>query len=138
LALRRRPCGGWRQTAPMLRWLKTVVASVRGKGAALIASGGDQEDVPEAFGLRVERALLRRRKGLDGIEIGGPASSSEMSLVGARGCWPGGVRRGGGVSLVCGSCTEREKASVESGRPGLRVSTAGGERERANGRNRRH
>jgi hypothetical protein len=23
-----------------------------------------------------------------------------------------GVRRGGGVSLVCGSCTEREKASV--------------------------
>jgi hypothetical protein len=27
------------------------------------------------------------------------------------------------VSLVCGSCTEREKASVESGRPGLRVST---------------
>ena len=24
MALRRRPCGGWRQTAPMLRWLKTV------------------------------------------------------------------------------------------------------------------
>ena len=35
------------------------------------------------------------------------------------------------MSLVCGSCTEREKASVESGRPGLRVSTTGGERERA-------
>ena len=32
------------------------------------------------------------------------------------------------MSLVCGSCTEREKASVESGRPGLRVSTTGGER----------
>jgi hypothetical protein len=27
--------------------------------------------------------------------------------------WPGGVRREGGVSLVCGSCTEREKASVD-------------------------
>ena len=48
--LRRRPCGGWRQTALMLRWLKTVVVSVQGKGAALIASGGDQEDVPEALG----------------------------------------------------------------------------------------
>jgi hypothetical protein len=35
---------------PMLRWLKTVVVSDRGKGAALIASGGDQEDVPEALG----------------------------------------------------------------------------------------
>jgi hypothetical protein len=52
--------------------------------------------------------------------------------------WPGGARREDGVILVCGSCTEREKASVESGRPGLRVSFTGGERERANGRNRRH
>ena len=25
------------------------------------------------------------------------------------------------MSLVCGSCTEREKASVERGRPGLRA-----------------
>ena len=40
-------CGGWRQTALMLRWLKTVVVSVQGEGA-LDASGGDQEDVPEA------------------------------------------------------------------------------------------
>jgi hypothetical protein len=52
--------------------------------------------------------------------------------------WPGGARREGGVSLVCGSGTEREKASVESGRPGLRVSSTGGERERADGGNRRH
>ena len=28
--------------------------------------------------------------------------------------WPGGARRRGGVILVCGSCTEREKASVET------------------------
>jgi hypothetical protein len=42
------------------------------------------------------------------------------------------------VILICGSCTEREKASVDIGRPGLRVSFTGGERERANGRNRRH
>jgi len=60
---------------------------------------------------------------------------------GPGGCpdyWLGGARREGGVILVCGSGTEREKASIESGRPGLRVSTTGGERERANGRNRRH
>ncbi len=86
MALRRRPCGGGRQTALMLRWLKTVVASVQGKGAALIASGGDQEDVPERVrpSFWVGRALLRRRKGLDGIEIGGPASSFETSLAAAR------------------------------------------------------
>jgi hypothetical protein len=46
---------------PVLRWLKTVVVSDREK-ARLIASGGDQEDVPEALGLRVARALLKRRK----------------------------------------------------------------------------
>jgi hypothetical protein len=28
--------------------------------------------------------------------------------------WPGGARREGGVILVCGSCTEREKASVDT------------------------
>jgi hypothetical protein len=28
--------------------------------------------------------------------------------------WPGGTRRRGGVSLVCCSCTEREKASVDT------------------------
>ena len=32
---------------PVLRWLKTVVVSDREK-ARLIASGGDQEDVPES------------------------------------------------------------------------------------------
>ena len=57
-----------------------------GKRLGLTRSGGDQEDVPEALGplVRVGRALLRRRKGLDGIKIGGPASSSETSLAGSR------------------------------------------------------
>ena len=32
----------------VLRWLKTVVVSDRGKGV-LDASGGDQEDVPESI-----------------------------------------------------------------------------------------
>ena len=30
--------------------------------------------------------------------------------------WPRGARRAGGVSLVCGSCTEREKASADTRR----------------------
>ena len=83
------------------------------------------------------RALLRRRNTVDGIETGGLDLSLGMGLVAARDCWPGGARREGGVILGCGSCTEREKASDESGRPGLRVSLTGGERERANGGNRR-
>jgi hypothetical protein len=55
-----------------------------GKRLGLTQSGGDQEDVPESARPEVERALLRRRKGLDGIKIGGPASSSETSLAGSR------------------------------------------------------
>jgi hypothetical protein len=45
--------------------------------------------------------------------------------------WPGGVRRIGGVSLVCGSCTEREKASVDTAAGA--VGPKGRERERAEG-----
>ena len=70
----------------MLRWLKTVVVSDREK-ARSIASGGDQEDVPEAPGpgtpgraCAVEASKLI----LDGIEIGGPGISLEMSLAGAH------------------------------------------------------
>jgi hypothetical protein len=50
--------------------------------------------------------------------------------------WPGGARREGGVSLVCGSGTEREKASVDMA-TGV-AGPKGRERERADGRNRRH
>ena len=92
-----------------------------GKGAVVIASGGDQEDVPEALGRGdpVGRALLRRRNSETASKPGvlaSPSGSAWRIPV----CWPGGARRRGGVSLVCGSCTEREKASVDSGRPGLR------------------
>ena len=47
---------------PVLRWLKTVVVSDREK-ARLVASGRDQEDVPESAqpGCRGGCALLRRR-----------------------------------------------------------------------------
>ena len=51
-------------------------------------------------------------------------------LGGCPRCWPGGVRRRGGVILVCGSCMEREKASVDT-RPSGVAGHTGRERERA-------
>ncbi len=47
--------------------------------------------------------------------------------------WPGGARHRGGVSLVCCSRTEREKASVDTVRPlkWVCMSPPVGERERA-------
>jgi hypothetical protein len=47
--------------------------------------------------------------------------------------WPGGVRRKGGVSPVCGICTEHGKANTESLPGGL----GGWERESVDGGNRR-
>jgi hypothetical protein len=69
----------------MLRWLKTVVVSVQGEGV-LDASGGDQEDVPEAlvgcarWACAVEASISRSV----GIEIEGSELFLEMSLAGAR------------------------------------------------------
>ena len=40
--------------------------------------------------------------------------------------WPGGARREGGVILVCGSCMEREKASVDMAARGGRPRVARG------------
>jgi hypothetical protein len=123
---------------PVLRWLKTVVVSDRGK-ARLIASGGDREDVPESvrpgcpgWACAVEASLAKsrwhRKRGVWLFSRDEPGGRSDY--------WPGGARREGGVSLVCGSGTEREKAGVDTatGVAGLQ----GRERERANGGNRRH
>jgi len=105
---------------PVLRWLKTVVVSDRGKGV-LDASGGDQEDVPESARSRVlgwvcvvEASLSKlrwhRKRGVCFVLRDEPG--------GCPGYWPGGARRRGGVILVCGSGMEREKASGESVDPG--------------------
>ena len=70
---------------PVLRWLKTVVVSDREK-ARLIASGGDQEDVPESVGSGLPglACAVEASKISDGIEIGGPCLPSEMSLADIR------------------------------------------------------
>ena len=55
----------------------------------------------------------------------GAPGADEVSLADTR-YWPGGARRRGGVSLVCGSCAEREKA-----RPDTAASAAVGGSARA-------
>jgi len=124
----------------MLRWLKTVVVSDPEK-ARLTRQVGTRKTFQKAPGPRnlgwvcaVEASLAKLRW----HQKRGVWLFSRDEPGGCPDYWPGGARREGGVSLVCGSGTEREKASVESGRPGLRVSSTGGERERADGGNRRH
>ena len=123
---------------PVLRWLETVVVSDREK-ARSIASGGDQEDVPEAPGpgplgraCAVEASLAQTEVA---SKAWGLAVPSRRAWRGPD-YWPGGARREGGVSLVCGSGTEREKASADmaTGVAGLQ----GRERERAEAETRRH
>jgi len=104
----------------VLRWLKTVVVSDRGEGA-LDASGGDQEDVPESVWPGCPGAGVRCWGVVSKIEVASKAGG--LAVLPWRAWrvpddWPGGARREGGVSLVCGSGTEREKASVESVDPG--------------------
>jgi hypothetical protein len=43
--------------------------------------------------------------------------------------WPGGVRHAGGVSLVCGFCTERGKARADTANPHREGGVRRGERE---------
>src|ERR1035441_2548640 len=121
LALQRRPTGAGAKP-PDAALAEDRRGERSGKGAVVIASGGDQEEVPEAlsWGDLVGRALLRRRNSETASKPGvlaSPSGSAWRIPV----CWPGGARRRGDVSLVCGSCTEREKASDETGRPGLRA-----------------
>jgi hypothetical protein len=105
----------------------------------LIASGGDQEDVPEASAREPGgRALLRRREHKRGWHRKrGVWLFSRDEPGGRPDYWPGGARREGGVSLVCGSGTEREKACADTAIP-VGDALRGRERERAEAENRRH
>jgi len=116
----------------VLRWLKTVVVSDRAKGAQ-DASGGVQEDVPEAIGWEsrpivvIEASKLVRRCQNQGSSILPWDGAWRVSAD-----WPGGTRRRGGVSLDCCSRAEREKASVDSSGRSLGLcSHPAGMRERA-------
>jgi hypothetical protein len=124
----------------MLRWLKTVVVSDPEKARLMRQVGTrktfQKHPVRGSSGwVCVGEASLAK---LRWHQKRGVWLFSRDELGGCPDYWPGGARREGGVSLVCGSGMEREKASVESGRPGLRVSSMDGERERVDGGNRRH
>ncbi len=79
-------------------------------------SGGDREDVPEKRSVRswpCRVSPFEASSILVGIETGVPKQLRDEP--GGSPCyWPGGVRRRGGVSSVCGSCTEHEKASADT------------------------
>jgi hypothetical protein len=101
----------------VLRWLKTVVVSDPEK-ACLTRQVGTRKTFQRAPGLgvfsgwvcAVEASLRKsrwdRKRGFWLVCRDEPG--------GCPGYWLGGVRREGGVILVCGSGTEREKASGES------------------------
>ena len=123
---------------PVLRWLKTVVVSDREK-ARLTRQVGTRKTFQKASGpgvpgwaCAVEASLAKsrwhRKRGVWLFSRDEPGGCPDY--------WPGGARREGGVSLVCGSGTEREKASVDTatGVAGLQ----GRERERAEAETRRH
>ena len=89
----------------MLRWLKTVVVSDEEKAHVMRQVGIGKTSVSDP--------LVKRRKNHGDIETG-EYHGSRDEPGGCPYCWPGGVRRRGGVSPVCGICMERGKASSES------------------------
>jgi hypothetical protein len=72
--------------------------------------------------------LMKRRKIRDGIKTGVCALLRDKP-GGYPFYWPGGVRREDGASLVCGYCTERGKAGVDT--VTVTRKSIDGERERA-------
>ena len=89
----------------MLRWLKTVVVSDVEKAQVMRQVGIGKTSVSES--------LLTCRKS----ELASKPGRSKRSRDESGGCpvyWPGGVRHEGGVSPVCGSCTERGKARFDT------------------------
>ena len=88
----------------MLRWLKTVVVSDEEKARVMRQVGIGKTSV--------SHPLVKRRERLSGIETG-EYQGSRDEPGGCPYCWPGGVRRRGGVSPVCGICTEHGKVDIE-------------------------
>src|SRR5689334_13738531 len=88
----------------MLRWLKTVVVSDEGKGRTRCVRWGPGR---RARANRCRSVVTRS----DGIKTGAlgvaPGRAWRVPVY-----WPGGARRGGGASPVCGFHAERGKADA--------------------------
>src|SRR5215472_12590847 len=82
----------------MLRWLKTVVVSDEEK-AHVMRQAGTRKATTAKASKHSQTASEPGQRLLLWDEPGGCPVY-----------WPGGARRRGGASLVCGSCTERGKA----------------------------
>jgi hypothetical protein len=95
----------------MLRWLKTVVVSDVEKASVRRQVGIRKMSNPEP--------LLMCRQAKSGTETMAISGAVGAGPGGCPGFWPGGVRHGGGMSLVCGSCRERGKARLDTGRRNL-------------------
>ena len=85
----------------MLRWLKTVVVSDEEKASRRRQVGTGKTTIAEAS------KVFRRHQ-----NRGVVCTPGRVWRVPAY--WPGGVRCGGGVSPVCCSRTEREKACPDT------------------------
>ena len=127
---------GRAQNHRVLRWLKTVVVS-DGEGALDRVGWGPgrrSRKRPARMGCAcaVEASLAQtrwhRRRGVWLFFCDEPGGRPVD--------WPGGARREGGVSLVCGSGTEREKAGADTP-TGSRASKVA-KRERAEAGTRGH
>jgi hypothetical protein len=90
----------------MLRWLMTVVVSDEEKAHMMCQVGIRKANASES--LMTCRNQVRRHRNR-GISV----ASGRAWRVPV--CWPGGVRHEGDASLICGFCTEREKARLDMG-----------------------
>ena len=94
----------------MLRWLKTVVVSDVEKAHVMRQVGiGKTVRSPRFRGIAVDVSLLNKVASKPGCSRSARDESGGCPLF-----WPGGVRHVGDVSPVCGSCTERGKARLDT------------------------
>ena len=139
MVLRRRPSGAGVKP-PCAALAEDRRGERQGKGTRDVP-GGDQEDVPEnarrgvtSPGVAVEASLRNKVASKLGILRPSPGRAWRVPEY-----WTGGARRGGGVSLVCCSRMEREKAGVDTSDRSLGLVQPPGRREGAcRGANRRH
>lgn len=99
----------------MLRWLKTVVVSDEEKASERRQVGAGKTTTAEAS----KESRRHQNRGINptpGRAWREPAD------------WPGGVRCVGGVSPVCGSCVEREKACSDTAADPVQVARGSAER----------
>ena len=90
----------------MLRWLKTVVVSDVEKAHVRRQVGTRKMSEPEP--------LLTCRYKRGDVETVAMLRAAGAGPGGCPDCWPGGVRHGGGMSLVCGSRMELGKAQPDA------------------------